>query len=107
MVQEGLTNIHRHSGSPSARIRLTRSDSAIQFEITDRGRGIDPEKQRQMSAAKAGVGIRGMEERVRQFGGTLQIYSDHHGTKVLVVLPVNPLNDNLKNFTNKDKIHLK
>jgi signal transduction histidine kinase len=44
VVQEGLTNIHRHSGSPSARIRLTRSDSAIQFEITDRGRGIDPEK---------------------------------------------------------------
>jgi PAS domain S-box-containing protein len=107
VVQEGLTNIHRHSGSPSASIRLTRSDSAIQFEITDRGRGIDPEKQRQMTAAKAGVGIRGMEERVRQFGGTLQIHSDLHGTKVLVLLPVDPLNDNTKNFTNKDKLHLK
>ena len=107
VVQEGLTNIHRHSGSPSASIRLTRSDGAIQFEITDRGRGIDPEEQHQMTTAKAGVGIRGMEERLRQFGGNLQIYSDHHGTKVSVMLPVDPLNDNPKNFTNKDKIHLK
>jgi signal transduction histidine kinase len=48
-----------------------------------------------------------MEERVRQFAGTLQIYSDRQGTKVLGMLPVDPLNDNPKNFTNKDKIHLK
>jgi signal transduction histidine kinase len=48
-----------------------------------------------------------MEERLRQFGGTLQIYSDHQGTKVLVMLPLDPLNDNPKNFTNKDKLHLK
>jgi PAS domain S-box-containing protein len=47
------------------------------------------------------------EERVRQFAGTLQIYSDHQGTKVLGMLPVDPLNDNPKNFTNKDKIHFK
>ena len=107
VVQEGLTNIHRHSGSPSASIRLQRLDRAIQFEITDCGKGIEPEKQRHMTTAKAGVGIRGMEERLRQFGGTLKIHSDHHGTKVSVMLPVDPLNDNLKNFTNKDKLHLK
>jgi PAS domain S-box-containing protein len=106
VVQEGLTNIHRHSESPSARIYLTRSDSAIQFEISDHGKGIDPERQRQMTTAKAGVGIRGMEERVRQFRGTLQIHSDSGGTKVLVVLPVDTLRGNTKKLINQDKIHL-
>jgi PAS domain S-box-containing protein len=101
VVQEGLTNIHRHAESPSARIHLTRSDGTIQFEISDRGKGIDPEKQRQMTTAKAGVGIRGMEERVRQFRGTLQIHSDSNGTKVLVMLPVDTLRGNPKKLTDQ------
>jgi signal transduction histidine kinase len=41
-----------------------------------------------MTTAKAGVGVRGMEERIRQFGGTLQITSSHEGTKVAVKLPL-------------------
>jgi PAS domain S-box-containing protein len=106
VVQEGLTNIHRHSGSPSARIHLTRSDTGIQFEISDRGKGIHPEKQLQMTTAKAGVGIRGMEERVRQFRGTLQIHSDSNGTKVLVVLPMDALQANIKKLADPNKIHL-
>lgn len=106
VVQEGLTNIHRHSGSPSARIHLTCSDNSIRFEISDRGKGIDPEKQRLMTTAKSGVGIRGMEERVRQFRGTLQIHSDSHGTKVLVMLPVDTDHGNLKKLTGHDPIRL-
>jgi signal transduction histidine kinase len=102
MAQEGLNNIHCHSGSPSARIHLTRSDNAIRFEIIDRGKGIDPEKQRLMATAKAGVGVRGMEERVRQFHGTLQIHSDSHGTKVLVLLPVDTASGNTGALPNEN-----
>jgi PAS domain S-box-containing protein len=88
VVQESLTNIHRHSGSPTATIRLTRSDGAVHFEISDRGKGISDEREQQMTAAKVGVGVRGMEERVRQFGGTLQIDSSSAGTKVSVTIPL-------------------
>jgi PAS domain S-box-containing protein len=88
VVQESLANIHRHANSPSAEIRLTRSDDNIHVEIVDRGKGISPERLRQMSAVRVGVGVRGMEERVRQFGGTLRVESSSAGTQVHVVIPV-------------------
>jgi PAS domain S-box-containing protein len=88
VVQESLTNIHRHSGSSSARIHLACSKSAVEVEISDQGLGISQERQKEMNAARTGVGIRGMQERVRQFGGTLRIVSDDHGTKVVVTLPL-------------------
>jgi len=86
IVQESLTNVHRHSGSSWARISLTRSEEFVDFEISDGGKGIPAE--RQMTIARAGVGVRGMEERVRQFDGTLRIVSNHEGTKVKVRLPL-------------------
>jgi PAS domain S-box-containing protein len=89
VVQESLTNIHRHSGSASARIHLTRSENAVEFEISDQGKGIPQEKQGEMNAARSGLGVRGMQERVRQFGGTLRIVSGDSGTKVIVALPLN------------------
>ena len=88
VVQESLTNIHRHANSPSAEIRLTRSNENIHVEIVDRGKGISPDRMKQMSAVRVGVGVRGMEERVRQFGGTLQVDSSAAGTKVSVTIPV-------------------
>jgi PAS domain S-box-containing protein len=88
VVQESLTNIHRHSGSPTANIRLTRSAEEVRIEIADRGTGITPERLRQMTAAQVGVGVRGMEERIRQFGGTLQLHSTPEGTKVIAVVPL-------------------
>ena len=88
VIQESLTNIHRHSSSPSAKICLVRSEGFIEFEISDRGKGIAPGKQQEMKTAKTGVGVRGMEERVRQFNGTLRIVSDRSGTRVLVKLPI-------------------
>jgi PAS domain S-box-containing protein len=90
VIQECLTNIHRHSGSATAKIQLSRRERAVRCEVSDQGMGIPPEKQRDKSAVRAGVGVRGMEERVRQFGGTLQVTSNHEGTKVLVILPVEP-----------------
>ena len=92
VVQESLTNVHRHSGSSTAGIRLTRFENLVQVEITDGGKGISTEKQLGLAGAKTGVGVRGMEERVRQFGGTLQIASSPSGTRVTVCVPV-PMED--------------
>lgn len=88
VVQESLTNIHHHSGSLSASIQLAAANNCIDLEIRDAGKGISPERQRELNTAKSGVGVRGMEERVRQFGGTLEISSSNQGTKVVVHLPL-------------------
>ena len=89
LVQECLTNIHRHSGSPIAKIRIARSDSMVRVEVEDKGKGIPPEKQLKLASAGApGVGIRGMRERIRQLGGSLEINSNGKGTVVVVQLPV-------------------
>jgi PAS domain S-box-containing protein len=89
IVQECLTNIHRHSQSPVARVRITRSDSQVNLEVEDRGTGIAPEKRQVMdSEGTAGVGIRGMRERLRHLGGSLEINSTEMGTVVLARLPV-------------------
>lgn len=88
VVQECLTNIHRHSGSPIARIRLRQRENQVSVEIEDRGKGIPLEKQEEMnSSGTPGVGIRGMRERLRQLGGTLVFRSGSSGTVVVVTLP--------------------
>jgi PAS domain S-box-containing protein len=96
VVQESLTNVHRHSGSSTARIGLTRSENHLQIEIADRGKGIAVEKHRKLTAARLGVGVRGMEERLRQFGGTLQIESSNQGTTVTARLPLEHASDQLE-----------
>jgi two-component system NarL family sensor kinase len=88
IVQECLTNIHRHSESPVARIRISRSDGQVSLEVEDRGKGIPAEKREAMdSGGTPGVGIRGMRERLRQLGGTLEINSNGSGTVVVARLP--------------------
>jgi len=90
LVQESLTNIHRHSGSVTAAIRIARSDGFVQVEVRDTGKGISPDQRAQVESGGAvGVGIRGMRERVRQLGGNLEIGSDGvgHGTRVVARLP--------------------
>jgi signal transduction histidine kinase len=89
LVQECLTNIHRHSGSPIAKIRIVRSDGAVLVEVSDHGKGIAAEKLIKMDAAGLpGVGIRGMRERIRQLGGRLEINSEGQGTMIRARLPV-------------------
>jgi signal transduction histidine kinase len=88
VVQECLTNIHRHSESRIAKIRIGTDDSFVLVEVEDRGKGISPEKMAQMdSKGMPGVGIRGMRERIRQLGGVLEIDSSRHGTTMRVRLP--------------------
>src|SRR6202035_3512536 len=89
VVQECLTNIHRHAGSPTAAIRIAQDGAYLRVEIEDAGKGIPPEKQSLFRlSARTGVGLRGMRERLRQLGGTLQIQSNGHGTQVIEILPV-------------------
>lgn len=90
LVQECLTNIHRHSGSPIAAIRINQGEGHLTVEISDQGKGLLPETREQMgSGGTLGVGIRGMRERVQQLGGSLEISSDGigTGTRVIVELP--------------------
>jgi signal transduction histidine kinase len=95
IVQECLTNIHRHSGSSTAVVRLSRMSDEVILEVSDQGRGIDPETQERFFAGRtSGVGLRGMRERVRQIGGALQIQSTAGGTTVLAVLPLRSLTAN-------------
>jgi signal transduction histidine kinase len=89
IVQEALSNIHRHSGSLTASIVLSRTDSEVTLLVTDQGCGLpndllDPKPG---SVSRVGVGITGMRERVRQAGGKLEIGSTHEGTTITVVLP--------------------
>lgn len=88
VAQECLTNIHRHAESPTAGIRITQEDGHLTVEIEDAGKGVPLEKQLAMASAHAGVGFRGMRERLRRLGGTLEIQSNGHGTRVTAILPV-------------------
>jgi signal transduction histidine kinase len=88
MVQECLTNVHRHSASDSGEVRLLRDTERVSIEIKDRGKGIPLEKQRALNAQQGGVGFRGMRERIQQLGGRLEIHSDEGGTIVKAMMPV-------------------
>jgi PAS domain S-box-containing protein len=89
IVQECLTNIHRHSASPTARVRLSSIHNEIQLEVSDEGRGISREIQEKFSTGtSSGVGLRGMRERVRQCGGEIQIRASEKGTSVVARLPI-------------------
>jgi signal transduction histidine kinase len=89
IVQECLTNVHRHSGSKSAQVRLGREQGTVQLEVRDAGRGIAPNRLDTLRAMGAGIGLRGVRERVRQFGGEVRIDSEvGRGTTISLTLPL-------------------
>jgi signal transduction histidine kinase/PAS domain-containing protein len=88
IVQECLTNIHRHSDSKTAQIRIVRDGDMLTLEVQDEGRGMAPEKLSEIQSRGFGVGIRGMRERVHQFSGTMNIKSDGSGTQISVAIPI-------------------
>jgi signal transduction histidine kinase len=89
MVQECLTNVHRHSNSDTGEVRLKRDVEQVTVEIKDAGKGIPLDKQKALSSSQqGGVGFRGMRERIQQLGGRLEIQSDERGTIVKALMPV-------------------
>jgi len=86
MVQECLTNIHRHAESPSAAIRVDRLPHEVRIEVRDQGKGIrlGPRS----LPLRPGVGIQGMRERIHQLGGELEIRGESKGTVVVAVIPI-------------------
>jgi PAS domain S-box-containing protein len=89
VVQECLTNIHRHSGSSTATVTLSCTGEEVKLEVKDSGKGIAEETTKSINAGvSAGVGMRGMQERVKSMHGRLLVHSNSNGTSVLVTLPV-------------------
>jgi two-component system NarL family sensor kinase len=91
-VQEALGNVHRHSGSLTARVCLRRHEQDVMVEIRDMGRGIPPQKLSSFNEGVAvlGVGLAGMRERLHQLGGRLEVESSASGTRVRAMVTVEP-----------------
>ncbi len=90
IVQECLGNVHRHSGSQTATVRLDVDAGHAHLEISDAGQGISDERQREIKwGGRGGVGLRGITERIAQFGGHLQIESSGEGTTIIADIPSN------------------
>jgi PAS domain S-box-containing protein len=90
VLQESLTNVHRHSGSPTAHVRVLRKDGAAILEVSDKGKGIRSdilEQSGQDWPGAVGVGLRGMDERMRQLGGRLEVSSTEQGTIITATVP--------------------
>ncbi len=89
IVQEALANVHRHSGSGTAAIRLTREARWVVLRVADAGRGMPAEASAEadQTMRRLGVGIPGMRERLRQLGGHLEIQSGERGTVILAGVP--------------------
>jgi len=88
LVQECLTNIHRHSGSKTAVIRIARECDKIHAEVRDHGKGMSQERLAEIQSRGVGVGIRGMRERVRQAHGVLRVDSNALGTKITAIFTI-------------------
>jgi len=93
VLQESLTNIHRHSESPTSDVRLFLKDGTAVLEVEDQGKGVPQQLLEQGGEdwmGALGVGIRGMNERMRQLGGKLEMIRKKRGTLVRASLPVTP-----------------
>jgi signal transduction histidine kinase len=91
VVQESLTNIHRHSGSGVAQVLLLLEGDKVRLEVRDKGKGFSPETLTDFCQGSRGsltLGLRGMNERVRQFGGNLELFSGSEGATVVATLPL-------------------
>jgi signal transduction histidine kinase len=85
VVQECLTNVYRHSGSDFCSISIRRDGQRLTMEVRDTGKGM---RNRTNGEIPAGVGLRGMQERLRRLGGSLQVHANESGTTVVAAVPV-------------------
>jgi signal transduction histidine kinase len=89
ILQESLTNVHRHSKSPKADVSLRVFKDEVVLRIRDYGKGIPPEvlERFRQNREHGGVGLAGMRERIHELGGEVEMNSDRHGTQILVKIP--------------------
>lgn len=90
VIQEALTNIHRHAETDRAVIKIERSQDGISLRIRDFGKGMSPPELERIreNSGPTGVGLAGMRERIAQLGGRFEIHSDGQGTLLSVLVPV-------------------
>jgi PAS domain S-box-containing protein len=91
VLQESLTNVHRHSGSETAVVRLLLGPKAFVLEVSDQGKGAHLGKMETPGEdwiGALGVGLRGMRERMRQIEGNLELWSSDKGTTVIATVPL-------------------
>jgi signal transduction histidine kinase len=86
IVQEALTNVLRHSEAKRTSVELVRADSQIILTVRDDGKGVSEEIVR-LQPGSVGVGISGMKQRVKEFGGNIQLKNTGKGSLVEVVIP--------------------
>jgi signal transduction histidine kinase len=90
ILQESLTNVHRHSDSPTAQVLLGLEDDGTAYlQVSDQGKGISPSvlEPGSDSSNTLGVGLRGMVERMHHLGGSMEMSSNDRGTTVRASLP--------------------
>jgi PAS domain S-box-containing protein len=88
IVQESLTNIYKHADSDSARVEIDKQPERVIVRVRDYGIGVVQDASRRNRMATLGVGITGMRERVRQFGGELTVTRAEPGTLVEARIPL-------------------
>ena len=89
VLQESLTNVHRHSKSRKAEVSLIASNRHVVLQVRDYGKGVPPDvlDRFRHKRAHGGVGLAGMRERINELGGRMDMHSDSHGTRVVATLP--------------------
>jgi PAS domain S-box-containing protein len=89
VLQEALTNVHRHSGSPKVDVALRITALNVWLEVRDYGQGISEDRLAKVrdENVQVGVGLAGMRERVHQLGGSLELASKPGGTTIVVRIP--------------------
>jgi two-component system NarL family sensor kinase len=90
ILQESLTNVHRHSGTSSVEIQLRVNESQVLLTVRDFGRGMPAGLIQRFGAngRSVGVGLTGMRERIHDLSGTFEVQSDTHGTAIVVAVPL-------------------
>jgi signal transduction histidine kinase len=89
ILQESLTNVHRHSGSPTVEIEVEADAEMVTLAVRDAGRGISEETlERFQETGTGGIGLAGMRERVTDMGGDLRIQSNNKGTLLKATIPL-------------------
>lgn len=90
ILQESLTNVHRHSRSSKVEIQVDVNDPIVTMRIRDFGCGLaaDVLERFNTSGSNLGVGLVGMRERVHELGGDFNIHSDAEGTTLAVQIPL-------------------